>query len=144
MENQLWKQHIFGRHDGESVTNVLFWYTSKMFGLRASNEHRQLEVGQFSIGTDHNGKYLGRSCKNWQGGLHQRKIKPKHLKRYSRPHLGDRCAVSILEYYGPFYRRPFARLSSKIFSSSNLSHQFNENFVKRPDFMVTSLITPER
>ena len=32
--------------------------------------------------SDDNGKFIrfvGKSCKNWQGGLHQRKIQPKDL-----------------------------------------------------------------
>ena len=73
MEQVLWEKNIFSRQTGEGLTNVVFWYSCKMFGLRAADEHRQLEVSQFTIGTDHTGKYLrflGRNCKNWQGGLH--------------------------------------------------------------------------
>ena len=69
-----------------------------MFGLRAADKHRELEVSLFSIATDENGKFirfLGRTCKNWQGDLHQRNIKPKDLKIYAKPELGEKCAVSI-------------------------------------------------
>ena len=116
MEQVLWDKNIFNRQTGEGLTNAVFWYSSKMFGLRAADEHRQLEVSRFTIGTDQTGKYLrflGRSCKNWQGGLHQRKFDPKDLKIYAKPELGERCAVGIFEFYlglipadGPFYRRP--------------------------------------
>lgn len=106
-----------------------------MFGLRAADEHRELEVSQFSIGSDENGKYLrflGRTCKNWQGGLHQRKIEPKDLKIYAKTELGERCAVSIFEFYlslipsdGPFYRRPLtgtpARYSTQVIGINKLS-----------------------
>ncbi len=86
----------------EGLTSAVFWYSSKMFGLRASDEHRRLEVSQFSIGTDDNGRYLhflGRRSKNYQGGLHQHKIEPKDLKIYSQPELGSRCAVNLYEFY---------------------------------------------
>ena len=48
----------------------MFRYSCKIFGLRVSNDHRELEVSQFSIGTDENGKFIffGRVCKNWQEG----------------------------------------------------------------------------
>ena len=135
MENKLWQKKIFSRETGEALTNIVFWYSSKMFGLRAADEHRELEVSQFSIATDENGKFirfLGRTCKNWQGGLHQRNIKPKDLKIYAKPELGERCAVSIFQYYldlipsvGRFYRRPLtgspARYSAQVIGKNKLS-----------------------
>ena len=57
----------------EGLTNVVFWYSSNMFGLRAADEHRNLEIGQFTIGTDANGKYLHFTERNFQGSLMQRK-----------------------------------------------------------------------
>lgn len=80
MEEELWEKKIFSRESAESVTNIILWLCSKMFGLQAADEHRHLEVGQFTIATNEIGKYLcftGRSCKNCQGGLHQRKIEPE-------------------------------------------------------------------
>ena len=116
MESELWQKKIFSRETGEALTNVVFWYSSKMFGLRAADEHKELEVSQFSIATDERGKfirYVGRTCKNWQGGLNHRNIEPKDLKIYAKPELGERCAVSLFQYYlsliptvGYFYRRP--------------------------------------
>jgi hypothetical protein len=70
-----------------------------LFGLRAGDEHRNLEASQFMISIDETGKHLkftGRNCKNWQGGLHQRKIDPKELKIYAKSVLGERCAVSTM------------------------------------------------
>ena len=89
-----------------------------MFALHAADEHRKLDVSQFTIGTDINGKFLrftGRTCKNWQGGLHHLKLTAKDLKIYAKVELKERCAVSIFEFYlrlippeGPFYRRPLS------------------------------------
>lgn len=135
MEQELWEKKIFGTETAQALTNVVFWYSSKMYGLRAADEHRQLDVSQFSIGSNENGKYLrfmGRNCKNWQGGLHQRKIEPKDLKIYAKPELEERCAVSIFEMYlnlippeGPFYRRPLpgspAKYSIQVIGVNKLS-----------------------
>lgn len=141
------EQGIFSRKTGEGLTNVVFWYSSKMFGLRATEEHRQLDVSQFTIGTDQTGKYLrflGRGCKNWQGGLHQQKIDPKDLKIYAKPELGERCAVSIFEFYlrlipanGPFYRRPLVgsppRYSIQVIGVNKLAH-IVKNFCEKAGF----------
>ena len=113
MEHLLWQNNTFGRLTGESLTNTVFWYSCKMFALRAADEHRKLDVSQFTIGTDINGKFLrftGRTCMNWQGGLHHLKLTAKDLKIYAKVKLKERCAVSIFEFYlslippeGPFY-----------------------------------------
>ena len=42
---------------------------------------------------------MGKNCKNWQGGLHQRKIEPKDLKMFAKPELEERCAVSCFSLY---------------------------------------------
>ena len=108
---------IFSRNTSRGLQNVIFWYSSKMFGLRAADEHRLLEANQFSIENDENGerflRFLGRSCKNFQGGLHQRKVEPKNLQIYADENRGELCIVSCFELYlslvpkdGPFYRRP--------------------------------------
>ena len=53
--------------------------------------------------------FFCQACKNWQGGLHQRKNEPKDLKFYAKLELGERCVVSVFEYVklipsdGPFY-----------------------------------------
>ena len=90
MEHLLWQNNTLGRLTGESLTNTVFWYSCKMFSLRAADEHRKLDVSQFTIGTDINGKFLrftGRTCKNWQGGLHHLKLTAKDLKIYAKVEL---------------------------------------------------------
>ena len=42
---------------------------------------------------------MGKNCKNWQGGLHQRRIEPKDLKMFAKPELEERCAVSCFSLY---------------------------------------------
>ena len=77
MEATLWDKGIFSRETSKGLLNVVFWYSCKLFGLRAADEHRDLKVSQFIIGDNDAGhhylRYVGKTCKNWQGGLGQKK-----------------------------------------------------------------------
>lgn len=44
MENTLWEKENFSRNTGQGLINIVFWYSSKMFGLRGSDEHRNLDA----------------------------------------------------------------------------------------------------
>ena len=78
-------------------------YTCKLFGLRAADEHKRLEVSQFFVGDEETGhclRFVGKSCKKWHRGLNQRKVEAQDLKiLYADPSLGSRCAVSCFEFY---------------------------------------------
>ena len=117
MEIILWEKQVFSRNTSKGLRNVVFWYASKMFGLRAADENRHLDADQFSIESEENGdrflRFMGRSCKNYQGGLRHRKVEPKDFRIYEDKTRGERCIVSCFEFYltlipatGPFYRRP--------------------------------------
>ena len=73
MEVIVWQKNIFSRETVKGLPNIVFWYASKMFGLRAADEHHTLECKQFSIQRDEKGdlflRFSGRTCKNYQGGL---------------------------------------------------------------------------
>ena len=139
MENTLWEKGIFSLETSRGLLNVVFWYACKLFGLRAADEHKNLEVHQFIIGDDETGHYLrfvGKSCKNWQGGLNQRKVEAKDLRIYSDPSLGNRCAISCFEIYlnlipssGQFYLRPIGDNPPR-FSSQKIGIHKLENIVK--------------
>ena len=47
----------------------------------------------------HNSLLIGRSCKNVQGGLHQRNVECKGLKVYHNESLGERCIVDVFSTY---------------------------------------------
>ena len=51
-EQALWEKEIFSCDTAESLVNMIFWYNCKCFGLRGGDEHRNLEVDQYSLGTD--------------------------------------------------------------------------------------------
>ena len=81
-----------------------------------SDKHRALKGEQFEISSDSHGQLLlfsGRSTKNFQRGLAQRKIQRKNLKIYSNcDELQDRCVVDLHLHYllipetGNFYWKP--------------------------------------
>ncbi len=115
-EDTLWSSGIFSLDSGWGLTYAVFWYNCKLFGLRGGDEHRQLQREQFEIGSDGVGRFvrfMGRSCKNVQGGLKQRKVQTKDLRIYARPDLEERCVVDMYNHYfafipmtGDFYRKP--------------------------------------
>lgn len=58
---------------------------TKFYGVWASDEHQNLEIGQYEIGEDEIGTHLrfkGQSSKNYQGGLQHRRVTPKDLWIY--------------------------------------------------------------
>ena len=80
IEGSLWDEEIFTCETALGLPNIRFWYSCKFFGLRACDEHRNLEVSQYEIGVDEIGTYLrfkGWFSKNYQGGLKPRRVTPK-------------------------------------------------------------------
>jgi hypothetical protein len=115
-EQVLWEKEIFNDHSAFGLHNIMYFYTGKIFGLRAADEHRRLNVQDFTFGTDSQGEYVlyqGGTCKNHQGGLKQTARNTfKNLKQYACE-SNPRCYVGLLKKYlsfipgdGPFYRRP--------------------------------------
>ena len=135
------EQGIFGTGNADSLINTVFWYNCKCFGLRGGDEHRNLEVEQFSIDRDEQGRYLrfvGRLSKNYQGSLQHRRIQNKDLRIYSTPERSDRCIVDVFSEYlslvlksGPFYRRPIKNTSPPKFSQQYLGRNTLSTIVKR-------------
>ena len=113
-EETLWEKGIFCLNTGEGIIYAVFWYNCKLFGLRGGDEHRNLVREQYEVDYDSSHRrflrFKGRSSKNVQGGLKQRKVETKDLKVYAQPELGERCIVDIFNLYfgfvpktGPFY-----------------------------------------
>lgn len=71
-ENMLWNKGLLGDSSSNSILNTVFFYNSKLFGLRRVDEHRELCVNQISIGTDQTGKYImfnGTASKTYKGKI---------------------------------------------------------------------------
>lgn len=78
------KEKLFNRETGIGLWNSTFYCNCKFYGLWASDEHQNLEIGQYEIGEDEIGTHLrfkGRSSeKNYQEGLQHRRVTPKDLR----------------------------------------------------------------
>ena len=101
-EAALWDKGVFSTGTSEGLLYVVFFYNCKLFGLRGGDEHRNLMREQFTISYDEVGQYLrfiGRSSKNVQGGLQQRKVSSKDLKIYAKSAHGSRCIVEVFNLY---------------------------------------------
>jgi len=60
----------FQSSNSHELSNAVFFYTSKVFGLRSDNEHRNLRVTQFEFGENANGRFVqfnGGACKTKSG-----------------------------------------------------------------------------
>ena len=115
-EELLWEKEVFTDSSSQGLQNAIYFYTSKIFGLRAADEHSQLDVNQFHFGFDAQGEYVqykGKVCKNNQGGLATTgRVQFKDIVQYTQP-SNPRRYVQLLKKYlqaiprsGPFYRRP--------------------------------------
>ena len=115
-EHLLWTTGQLGDSTSQSMINTVFFYNTKLFGLRAMDEHRRLACEQFEVGEDNHGKYIkfdGRSTKTLTGGLHQRNLSAKSIRHYSMVSDSSRCLHNIYSSYleaigntGVFYQRP--------------------------------------
>ena len=57
-ESLFWEKGIFSMDDARSLQSAVYFYTSKVFGLRAADEHSSLMVEQFSFGSDDQGQFI--------------------------------------------------------------------------------------
>ena len=54
----LWEKKCLGDSSSATVLNTVFVYNCKLFGLRASDEHRSLEVSPIAVRSDQVGHYV--------------------------------------------------------------------------------------
>jgi len=111
-EKELWSKGVFGDRTAATLQHTVFFYNSKLFGIRSSAEHKKLDCSQFTIGTNESGKYIefkGIKSETNGEGLKRRKVDAKTNRHYNAG-----CGiVSFYEKYldalgnsGLFYRRP--------------------------------------
>jgi hypothetical protein len=141
-EKQFWDTGVFSMDSAVGLSNAVFYYNGKVFGLRGGNEHIGLLAEQFSFGYDTANqrkfvKYTPRIRKNAQGGLKQSKAMSALMTpivHYDRP--GSECSVyNIFEKYlalipkvGSFYRKP---LDGFRFSANNIAQRDLKGMMKR-------------
>ncbi|CAG2250785.1 unnamed protein product [Mytilus edulis] len=136
-ESTLWEKGLLGSTSSKAIMNTMFFYNSKLFGLRGVDEHRNLSVDQFELGKDQTGSFIlfkGRANKTYKGGLNQRNLSAKNLKHY----LQNPVLFKIYEQYlnivrdlngTAFYRRPLDKGSIK-FGEQSVGVNQSSNIMK--------------
>ena len=98
-ERMLWDTGTFNTNMAEGLSYCIYFYNSKVFGLRAMDEHVNLQADQFTIGTDeYNCKFLqfqGRLSKTVTKNIDS-KARPKSLRHHADP-TNPCCSVGIME-----------------------------------------------
>ena len=123
-EDKLWTTGVINVETAQGLSNGVFFYNEKLFGLRAMNEHKRMKVEMFEYlddkPTGRRGiRFKGRLAKNWQGGLKHRKTLPKDVPHWHDPNNPRDIFVlyntylSLLPSKGEFYRRPINNLRKK-------------------------------
>lgn len=116
MENALWEGGHLGMKTSVALTNTIFFYNCKLFGLRGLDEHRSLVTEQFKLDKISDKMFItfyGRTSKNFAGGLNQRNLTAKEVKHDCGPD-GPRNLFHVYQTYidmvgpGSMYRRPLA------------------------------------
>jgi len=77
------KKEFLAKQLATTRFNTTFCYSCEMFGLRATDEHRCLQIDQFKIDCDENERFFG---------LKQHSI---GLRIYERKELVERCAALV-------------------------------------------------
>ena len=115
-EEQLWDRGAISLDTAQGLSYGVYFYNCKLFGLRALDEHVEMEKEQLKIVPGSGGRFgihfKGRLCKNAQGGLRHRKIPLKNLVHWGDP-TNARDVIKLYEKYfslipekGRFYRKP--------------------------------------
>ena len=117
-EKKLWDTGVLSTDTAVGLSNAVFFYNGKAFGLRGYQEHVDCKAEQFEILYDHTNKrkyvqYTPRVRKNSQGGLKHKKINIEPIKHYESTDETSTSICKIYETYlnliprkGAFYRKP--------------------------------------
>ena len=133
-EEYLWERNVINTNTAQGLSFGIYFYNSKLFGLRAMDEHVEMERSQFSIVRREDGvegvKFSGRICKNQRGGIKMMKSKQefKSIVHWSEPgHPRDivqlyKKYLSLIPRKGRMYRKPSASKKAKriTFSSQHV------------------------
>lgn len=131
LEKQLWDKGAFRFHHAIGLSNAVFFYTCKVFGIIAGDSLRKLDMKHFKFEEDEHGKYLELS------GQFVRSVSCRHYKCGMDPANGSirqyqdvnnqRCYYNLMVHYfkqikraqltGPLFLKP---LQDKCFSNQAL------------------------
>ena len=141
----MWNKGVINMETAQGLLNGVYFYNSKVFGLRALDEHVEMDRSQITVVTHVTGgnrrgvHFAGRLCKNNQGGLRMMKIPLKDITHWADPE-NTRDVVSIYERYlalipekGRFYRRASTskRRKGPAFGNQPLGENTLRTFLRR-------------
>ena len=137
-EEILWQTNVVGIHTSKALSNAVFLYNGKIFGIRGG-EHRDVLREQYKIIDGANGEYIEfteRKAKNRQGGLKDRKVTPRSVQHYAIPGAKN-CVVDIFKRYfalipaeRPLCRRPIAEKGECRFSNQPVGPNILKKYLR--------------
>ena len=104
-ENRLWELGLLGDHDPRVLLNTIVYQVGFFFALRSGNEHRRLRYSPSQIQLyeppDDRAYLVYREdiSKTNQGGLANRKKKPKEVYHYANEDDDTRCFIRLFKLY---------------------------------------------
>jgi hypothetical protein len=141
-ERTMWEKGVFSMDTSKGLSNAVFFYNGKVFGLRGGEEHIGLLAEQFHLGHDDINnrdfvKFVPRLRKNAQGGLKSNK-KVAHIREpIVHYESATDCEISVFKLYekylsliprcGNFYRKPLDDLK---FSAGNVPQKELKTMMK--------------
>lgn len=129
---KLWESKQFGLSTPDSIINTLWFYSTVHFGLRGSNEHRDMCWGDITLGTDIQGQeyleFSERQTKTRTGENPRdvRKVKPK---MWSNNENIYKCPVAVYKQYSVLRPADFCRPEDPFY----LATHTNPNNMKQTD-----------
>ena len=103
-EDKMWEKGTLGEDTPEQLLHTVLYMMGVHFALRGGDEHKSLKIDDIQVRVDPVSKikFLQYTCnkqKNNQGGIAERKRKPKVVKVYANHANYQRCAVRLFEKY---------------------------------------------
>ena len=99
-QRNLWEKGVLGRENPKSLLRTVFFLNGKNFCLRGGEEHRALKLSQVKrFSNPDRYEYTEHVSKNRAGGLRQLRVTSKVVPVYSVPEVGEKCHVSVLDFY---------------------------------------------
>ena len=137
--NQLLENGQLGMSNPESILNTLWLFNTAGFGLRGTDEHRQMCFGDIKLKTDDEGEefieFTERSTKTRQGD-DTKNIRPVKPKLWSNSKNKDRCPVSVFKKYIQLRPKDYCNEDDPFYIATNTSKLFNKSsdkwFKKQP------------
>ena len=128
-EELLWSTGVLGDKTPQTLVNTIVYMCGLFFALRSGSEHRQLKMNNIEL-VEKSGEpaqlvYTECVSKTCQGGLKNRKVKPKQVAHHQNLEKPERCFIRMYKKYiehlpeaigsdTPFYLTPIPKPKGKV------------------------------